>query len=312
MSLWETAFSELRLLFFLSNGLKCSCVSVCELGPPIWRRWAAFFSRFESGNQISFFLSPSSLLLLKTFHFSPPPFSICWPLVRIRYGVDSRAKNQNHALDFWGTERTITHVWERQKGVAICFRQHARYTVLSSLYKLSTSPTGWFSLGCGDWAIAMTGCTAGYDVSSCATAVWHIARLGPKILSWVKQKLCRFGIYTWNHLSVFAAVVFVFFKNVFVVTVPSPPPAARSLVKAWGTLSFGNCVRQPLRLQHLQTAALHNGTSARPLCRYPAILKRYVGRQELNVNAGHSALPDGQIPDALWLRPPDFEWQCPD
>ena len=76
----------------------------------------------------------------------------------------------------------------------------------------------------------------------------------------------------------------------FVVSVPFLSPAAQSLVKAWGTLSFGNCVRQPLRLQHFKTAALHNGTSASPLCRYPTILKRYVGRQELLVYVKHRLL----------------------
>lgn len=47
----------------------------------------------------------------------------------------------------------------------------------------------------------MAGCTAGYDVSSCATAVWHIARLSPRILSRVK-KVWWFGVYKWNHRSV--------------------------------------------------------------------------------------------------------------
>lgn len=58
----------------------------------------------------------------------------------------------------------------------------------------------------------MTGCTAGYDVSSCATAVWHIARLGPKTLSCVK-KLCLFGIYITNDLSSIIAVGFCNFSS---------------------------------------------------------------------------------------------------
>lgn len=94
----------------------------------------------------SFFPPHTSPFLWKTFHFFPLFNKLTAREDTLRCGF--KGENQNRALDFLGTERTITHVWERQKGVAICFRQHARYTVLSFMYTLSTSPTGWFSLGC--------------------------------------------------------------------------------------------------------------------------------------------------------------------
>lgn len=66
----------------------------------------------------------------------------------------------------------------------------------------------------------MTGCTAGYDVSSCATAVWHIARLGPKILSWVKK--CGGLVFTQEMISL-SFIVAVGYCNV------SPSVAQRVL-----------------------------------------------------------------------------------
>lgn len=93
--------------FFLSSGLKCPSVSVCELGPPIWRLWAAFFSRSESGNQISFFSS--------FFQSIPLPFfTISCPVVRIRYGLDSRLKSESR-FGFWGPSAQLRTSGEAQR-----------------------------------------------------------------------------------------------------------------------------------------------------------------------------------------------------
>lgn len=57
--------------------------------------------------------------------------------------------NLNHALDFWGTKRTITHVWEGTKEW-LFVSENALWAVIPYRYKLSTSSTLWFSLGSGD------------------------------------------------------------------------------------------------------------------------------------------------------------------
>lgn len=87
----------------------------------------------------------------------------------------------------------------------------------------------------------MTGCTAGYDVSSCATAVWHIARLGPRILSWVK-----------NYDGLVFTQEIIFLSLLLLIIVTSLPPSHRE---------FCQSVRKAVTAQFatLKTTRLHNG-----------------------------------------------------
>lgn len=143
-----------------------------------------------------------------------------------------------------GTKRTITRVWKGRKGgICFFFRRHTVDFHIGTSSVQSNGLTVWFSLGSGDWAIAMSGWTAGYDVSSCATAVWHVARLGPKIPPRVTN--CDGLVFTQEMISLSLSACCCWFSWLWI-----PSAAHRVFFKAYGKLSFGNLMRQLLSLRH--------------------------------------------------------------